>query len=188
MINHNFNRDLLPKFIRDNYLFSDNLNIAEIGVLNGDYAKTIRKAFQNSNLHLIDLWQTQGNDFYYSVRENDAERAYLKALDRFKDDNKCFFYKQKSQDACANFPNDFFDFIYIDADHSYEGVKNDILNWLPKIKSNGFICGHDWDPDPQMPEANQFGINRAVSEIFKDKLDKVCLTNETYFKSWFIQK
>jgi len=188
MVNHNFERDELPRYLKNNYLKSNDLNIAEIGVLNGDYAQTIKSAFLEAKLHLIDIWQTEGNDFYYSIRKNDTENAYLKALGRFKDDNKCFFYKEKSSEACKRFPDNFFDLIYIDADHSYDGVKNDILSWLPKIKIGGFICGHDFDPDLEMPEGNIFGVNKAVTEIFKDKIDKVCLTNEPYFKSWFIQK
>ena len=107
---------------------------------------------------------------------------------KFKDDSKCFFYKEKSSEACKRFPDNFFDFIYIDADHSYDGVRNDILSWFPKIKIGGFICGHDFDPDLEMPEGNIFGVNKAVTEIFKDKIDKLCLTNESHFKSWFIQK
>jgi len=36
------------------------------------------------------------------------------------------------------------DFVYIDGNHSYESCKNDIEMWLPKIKKNGYIGGHDY--------------------------------------------
>ncbi len=39
------------------------------------------------------------------------------------------------------------DFVYIDGDHSYEGVLADIDAWWPLIRSGGFLCGHDWVPD-----------------------------------------
>jgi hypothetical protein len=34
--------------------------------------------------------------------------------------------------------------VYIDGNHKPEEVKKDIMNWLPKIKTNGYISGHDW--------------------------------------------
>ena len=37
-----------------------------------------------------------------------------------------------------------YDFIYIDASHEYEDVLNDLKMFLPKLKSNGIIAGHDW--------------------------------------------
>lgn len=35
------------------------------------------------------------------------------------------------------------DFLLIDGDHSYEAVKRDIINWLPKMRSGGLIAGDD---------------------------------------------
>jgi hypothetical protein len=62
------------------------------------------------------------------------------------------------------FPNGYFDFVYIDADHSYEAVKKDIEIWLPLIKAGGMIGGHDYGfPD----EAVRYGgVQEAVDEIF----------------------
>ena len=37
-----------------------------------------------------------------------------------------------------------FDFCYIDADHSEDGVYNDLCNWYPKLNDNGLMCGDDW--------------------------------------------
>lgn len=50
-------------------------------------------------------------------------------------------------------------FVFIDGDHSYEGCKADILNWSPKIKAGGLLCGHDID----WP-----GVNSAVKELVPD--------------------
>ena len=48
------------------------------------------------------------------------------------------------------------DFIFIDADHSYEQTKNDILTWSPKVKDGGMILGHD---------LNWHGVQIAVNEL-----------------------
>ena len=52
------------------------------------------------------------------------------------------------------------DFLWIDGDHSYEGVKRDIEDWLPLVKKNGFVCFHDYRDEPDVKE--------AVDEIAKD--------------------
>jgi hypothetical protein len=55
---------------------------------------------------------------------------------------------------------EFLDFIYIDADHSYEGVKADLRHWAPKVRSGGIISGHDYG-HPNFP-----GVKNAVDEFF----------------------
>jgi hypothetical protein len=55
-------------------------------------------------------------------------------------------------------------FVFIDGSHLYEAVKEDILAWLPKVKSGGFIGGHDID---QTEEFN--GVRKAVDELIGEK-------------------
>jgi hypothetical protein len=51
--------------------------------------------------------------------------------------------------------------VFIDGDHSYEGVRRDLLSWWPKIAKNGFIGGHDYaHPKPR------WGVKKAVDEFF----------------------
>jgi predicted O-methyltransferase YrrM len=55
------------------------------------------------------------------------------------------------------------DFVFLDAAHDYENVKNDILSWLPKVKVGGWIAGHDYFLE-------HFGVKEAVDEIFESHL------------------
>jgi len=54
-------------------------------------------------------------------------------------------------------------FVYIDAQHRYENVRDDIKNWLPKVKKGGVIAGHDYNPwgDP-----SRGGVAKAVDQRF----------------------
>jgi predicted O-methyltransferase YrrM len=53
------------------------------------------------------------------------------------------------------------DFVFIDGDHSYEGVKRDLAAWLPKVKPGGWLMGHDYGNKPDG------GVKRAVDELGK---------------------
>jgi predicted O-methyltransferase YrrM len=68
-----------------------------------------------------------------------------------------------TSDAAADILNeDMFDFIYLDGLHTYEGVKTDIINYLPKVKQGGVIGGHDYTN--QIPHL--VGVYDAVNEMF----------------------
>lgn len=63
-----------------------------------------------------------------------------------------------STDGATRISDNILDLVFIDADHSYEWVKKDIAAYKPKLKSNGWLTGHDID----FP-----GVNRAVNEVIK---------------------
>jgi len=53
-------------------------------------------------------------------------------------------YRLRTTQAAAAHEQEF-DFVFIDGDHSTEGVSADIAAWLPKIKPGGILIGHDWN-------------------------------------------
>lgn len=53
--------------------------------------------------------------------------------------------RKSSIEASFDYKDNSVDFVFIDASHDYINVKNDILSWLPKIKQNGILAGHDYD-------------------------------------------
>ncbi len=64
-----------------------------------------------------------------------------------------------SYNVADQLQNKSIDLIFIDADHSYDSVKKDILAYTPKLKDHGILAGHDIDYP---------GVNKAVCEIVKD--------------------
>lgn len=164
-------------------LIPTNAKIAEIGVEYGGYTDTY---FSNSyEIHLIDMWVTEGNDYYFSRRKGQVEHGYNKVLEKYSDKDNVKIIKMKSDEAYKLYDDEYFDWIYIDADHSYEAVKNDILNWLPKLKKGGLISGHDYDPSISDLNYEKYGVEKAVREIFENKFH---VTNEENYKSWYVRK
>ena len=78
------------------------------------------------------------------------------------------FLHMKSEQAVAQFDDGSLKFVYIDADHNYKNVKQDIELWLPKVSTPGIIGGHDYFP------GRQDGVVQAVDEIFGARASKGC--------------
>jgi cephalosporin hydroxylase len=65
--------------------------------------------------------------------------------------------------VAMSFEDNSLDFVFIDASHDYQSVKQDIEAWLPKVRSGGIIAGHDYEP-------NEFpGVVQAVNEAFNGR-------------------
>lgn len=94
--------------------------------------------------------------------------------------NKSFYPRimHGDSDAAIFFDDNSIDLIFIDADHSYEGVKKDILNFIPKMKKKAIMCGHDYDGDYN-------GVKKAVDEIFEGK--NIVVRDSNYSTIWTVE-
>jgi hypothetical protein len=80
-----------------------------------------------------------------------------------------------------------FDWVYIDADHSFEGCLKDLESAHLKIKIDGYICGHDFLADGFTVEG--FGVNKAVLQfIEKYNYKMIFLTSDKFYKSYVLCK
>lgn len=61
-------------------------------------------------------------------------------------------------------PTEMFDFIYLDARHDYDGIKEDMNAWWPLLKTGGLFAGHDFVEDG-LNKAGLFGVQKAVKEF-----------------------
>ena len=69
------------------------------------------------------------------------------------------------------------DFVWVDADHSYESVKKDLAAWCPKVKSPTCLAGHDY---------SEAGVKQAVDEFAGDHGLIVNVYNPTGWQSWYL--
>lgn len=52
-------------------------------------------------------------------------------------------HRMRSVEFARTVPDNFYDYVFIDGDHSYAAVRDDIAAWYPKVKTGGLFCGHD---------------------------------------------
>jgi predicted O-methyltransferase YrrM len=121
----------------------------------------IHKRKRDINFFAIDSFQgatnsTDANEVkaYEGISEIEESYNYNVSLIG----NKIKTIVSLSHEASQYFDDGSVDCIFIDAGHSYEAVKADIDCWLPKMKPNGIISGHDY--------MAWIGVNKAVQEKF----------------------
>ena len=125
--------------------FEKEFKICEIGSYRGVSSEVF--AIFCETVFCVDIWDGNRNDLsQYNMPYIDKHP--LSPEENFDIMNKEYSniikLKSYSVDACQNFPDETLDVIYIDGDHSFDGFIQDIKNWAPKVKSNGYISGHDW--------------------------------------------
>jgi len=143
--------------------------ICEIGSFAG--ASSEMFALTCKEIYCVDCWLE-----YQEIEKGTIFEAENRFDNMMKNYNNIHKIKMTSEEASQTFPDKYFDLIYIDGAHDYNNVKKDILNWLPKVKDDGIISGHDYN----MWECD---VKKAVDEIFKDTKIKIYQDS-----SWLIQK
>ena len=61
--------------------------------------------------------------------------------------------RMTSKQASSLFKPGYFDMVFIDADHTYEAVKQDFNLWKPRIRPGGILCGHDYHTYDEVKKA-----------------------------------
>ena len=94
----------------------------------------------------------------------DKEQRFKERLHYFmrRGKEKVFLNKETSESYAKKVDDSSLDVVYIDGDHKYSSVVNDLDLWYPKIKSGGFLCGHDYS---KRPDHRHVGVNQAVDEF-----------------------
>ena len=168
---------LLPKYVNfeenwfnysDLYLkmidrFPSGSKFVEIGCWKGQSAyfmcNNIIKSKKEIEFFCIDTWQ--GSEEH--IKNYDLTNLYETFLNNMKLVESYYFpLKLDSISASKRFKDNSLDFVFIDAAHDYDSVKADILAWLPKVKKNGILAGHDYYPN----SLDYCGVYVAVNEIF----------------------
>ncbi|NBP01757.1 MAG: class I SAM-dependent methyltransferase [Proteobacteria bacterium] len=132
---------------------------AELGVKEGYLSKTFLSTNPKLTMHSIDLWGEHSTIPEVHEHENNYNLAKSQ-LTEFG--ARSIIKRMLTTDAVTDFEDDSLDFVYIDATHTYEAVKEEIALWSSKVKANGLVTGHDYVP-------GWAGVIQAVDESILDQ-------------------
>jgi hypothetical protein len=189
-------RDDLPSYLKEIGL---NGIGAEIGVQRGIFSEQLIKGAEFNKFYSIDFWgditpDTFNEDGTNYIRHN-SDPLYEETINRLKPyGDTSVVIKSTSIQASVTFKDEYFDFVYLDADHSLQGVKDDIAHWYPKVKRGGMLAGHDYLDATLVWEKgihSEFGVKTAVDEFCKQynlELHIIKEIEEEPWHTWYIFK
>lgn len=150
----------------------------EVGVFRGVLSRYLLKNGV-ARLFMVDNWAPvhEQPDHYRATRDYCAglspeECASNEALAREvarQSGDKAKVLKMPSVEAARQINDASMDFVFLDADHSEQGLRADIAAWIPKVKKGGWIGGHDYLNNH--PEYDFSGVKRAVDEAFPEGVE-----------------
>jgi hypothetical protein len=132
-------------------------NWAEIGVFEGTYSVTLLENLRTDKGWLVDSWEftpTQGDAGRDQANWDEVAR---KTMERLRPYENARVIRMRSEDAYKIIPKGL-DFVYIDASHYYEKVREDIVFWFPTVHVGGWVTGDDYSYDTVQKAVHEFMI------------------------------
>ncbi|MDY6781615.1 MAG: class I SAM-dependent methyltransferase [Cyanobacteriota bacterium] len=147
---------------------------AEIGVHKGGFSKQILRIVNPQKLHLIDPWKHEEantyKDAWYGGKvtggQSDMDARHEAVRAKFEteiDSGQIVIHRGYSNEMLQKFDNESLDWVYIDGNHLYEFVKQDLELGFQKTKLGGYITGDDYTTGGWW----QGGVKKAVDEFAK---------------------
>lgn len=151
--------------------------IAEIGVFNGDFSEKILDNCQPRELVLIDLWPDcdvmSGDADGNNPRTVQGRELEARVRNRFQASTVVSILKGPST-RLREFPDDHFDAVYVDADHGYFGVRQDLATAWRVLRDGGWLMGHDYAFNREKTQLDiPFGVQAAVRDFCRDHREQV---------------
>jgi hypothetical protein len=157
---------------------------AEIGVEAGRYSEEICLANPGVKLHCIDPWLAYDR-YEDHVDQGRLDHFYAVAKSRLKKYD-CLIIRETSLDAVKRFENGSLDFVFLDGNHHFDFVVQDIIAWAPKVRRGGMVSGHDYKPEGSEKTPIPFGVIEAVTGYTSaHKIKPYFLTMRDKCPSWF---
>ena len=147
---------------------------AEIGVWKGDFSDTLLYKAQPAKLHLVDPWRFFDTGDYAESLYGGADAHDQSDMDAIYDGVRTRYatqiaagqievHRALSVDFAGELADGSLDWVYIDGDHTHEGVLADLEAFYPKVRSGGIISGDDY----ANPGWWHDGVTTAVNEFVR---------------------
>jgi Methyltransferase domain len=145
---------------------------AEIGVHEGNFSEDILSSVKPVRLHLIDPWEfSKGPEYKEAWYGGKASEGQATMDDRVQSVKRRFrkqisagqvvLHRGYSSNVADDFSDGYFDWIYIDGNHLYQYVKQDLELFYPKVKAGGCLTGDDYGVKGWWSN----GVQEAVDEF-----------------------
>jgi SAM-dependent methyltransferase len=134
-------RNDLPEFFKEMGFTTG----VEVGVYKGEYTEILAKS--GLTIFGVDPWSSYEEYPYMYGQPTDQDRQdrlYEEASKRLAPYPNVSLLRETSMEAVKRFDDNSIDFVYIDGNHSFKYVAEDICEWVKKVKPGGFVCGHDY--------------------------------------------
>jgi len=156
--------------------------VGEIGVDEGAFSRSIYNEVKPEKLHLIDIWST---DRYHDGKFQMVQQSFSSEIEN----GMVQIHRKLSTEAVDDFNDNYFGWIYVDTDHSYETTRDELKLYAPKLKEGGIIAGHDYEKGNWIT-TYRYGVIEAVHEFcVNNNWELLYLTAEpTENKSFAIRK
>ena len=130
-------RDDLPEFFKERgYKVG-----VEIGVYMADYTEVLAK--RGIEIYGVDPWKIY-RDYGNPRGQERLDHQYQMSLDKLKPYPNAYLIRKSSMEAVKDFKPNSIDFVYIDGNHLFRHVADDIYEWSIRVKQGGIIAGHDY--------------------------------------------
>ena len=169
----------------------------ELGVWRGEFAEHNLNKWRGAKYVLVDLWTSRDTDCVngnesFCVYGGNESRSYDKMVTglRMQRGGARFagryeMVQNSTLEAATLFPDGHFDWLYLDATHTYAEAKADLDAWYPKVRLGGLISGHDYQFQHQaIGDGYVFGVRDAVDEFAARRHLRVYQTSEPYLPSF----
>lgn len=162
---------------------------AEIGVNRGKFSARLLARWRGAHLLSIDPWTSAPPGEYVDLAnvaqsEQDARYEAVRAnLGRYGD--RSSVWRMTSAEAADRVPPHSLDFVYIDARHDYDSVREDLVLWHRRVRPYGVLAGHDY-LDGELAQGI-FGVKRAVDEFCQQHGLGLHVTSDGPWRSWVIE-
>lgn len=157
--NHYMRSKILARFAPPNGIGG------EIGVHKGEFIKPVLDATKPARLHLIDPWYLFGREWHWASGNRSTADALCNIIQTFTGElstQRIVLHIGYDLDILPDFPDRYFDWVYVDSSHRYEHTKAELCVLQHKVKRNGIIAGDDWHEEPTNLH---HGVYRAVTEF-----------------------
>lgn len=159
-----------------------NFRAAEIGVEQGKTSKQLLANMPGLFLYLVDRWDVTppGDTYFHGSRvmsrwdKNQWQSIYSRMIQNVKPFRGRYeILKMDTVEASNRIQDDTLDWIFIDSDHSFEGVCRDIDAWIPKVMNGGVVFFHDWEngnTESKVKEAVEEKIGKGIVKLADDHM------------------